>query len=91
MEIRESTISALPASNCVETSFPKRTGSAETAPVHTCRREAYRSPLVRSPRRRIARRDGQSEGADSGETFSHIDEMVLKTRPEPAHSQHTQQ
>lgn len=56
-------VSAIPASTCVETFFPKCTGWEEKAPVHTCQKEAYRSPWAHSPHKRNAPRDVQSEVA----------------------------
>lgn len=56
-------VSTLPASTCVETSFPGCTGWEERAPVHTCQRAACRSPWAHSPHRRNAPQDGPYEVA----------------------------
>lgn len=55
--------STIPANTCVETSFPKCTGWVAMVPVHTCQREACRSPWAHSPHKRNAPRDVQCEVA----------------------------
>lgn len=77
-------VNILPASTYVETSVPEWTGWEETAPVHTCQKEACQSPWAHSPRKRNAPQDGQFEVAGSnrwrfGAINTHL--SVVWTRP----------